>query len=185
MEDSRIIDLYWERNQRAITLTQQKYGAYCGKIADNILHDRRDCEECLNDTWLRAWNSMPSERPDILSAFLAAITRNISLDRYRKGHAKKRGSGELPLIYDELSECIGRDDTDNHTDMLALTGSIRLFLKEQDPESRVIFLRRYWYMDSIKEIAQRMGIGESKVKSSLFRTRNRFRKHLIKDGFEI
>ena len=101
-EDEQIIDMYWAREQEAITETADKYGKYCGTIAWNILYNSEDCEECLNDTWLKAWNSMPTERPQILSAFLGAITRNLSLDRYRKNHAKKRGEGQVAYIFEEL-----------------------------------------------------------------------------------
>ena len=111
LEDEKIIELYWVRDQRAITCSQQKYGAYCHKIAQNVLHNESDCEECMNDTWFRAWNSMPTERPGILQAFLGAITRNLSLDRYRKNHSKKRGEGEISYIYEEMQDCISGEES--------------------------------------------------------------------------
>lgn len=182
MEDEKIIELYWERNQSAITQTEQKYGSYCRRIADNILYDREDCEECLNDTWLRAWNSMPTERPRILSAFLGAITRNLSLDRYRRKHSAKRGKGEIPYIFDELRDCAGREEPSAHIEQKELISGINRFLAGLDTESRVIFVRRYWYMDSIGTIAGRLAVSESKVKSSLFRSRKKLREYLEREG---
>lgn len=183
MEDEKIIDLYWDRNQSAITETEHKYGSYCRRIANNILYSREDSEECVNDTWLRAWNSMPEERPSILSAFLGAITRNLSLDRYRRHHAAKRGSGEVHYIFDEMWDCAGGENPSDWVDQKALVECINTFLEEQDAESRVLFVRRYWYMDSIADIAERFGFSESRVKSNLFRTRNRLRTRLLQEQF--
>lgn len=181
MEDEKIIELYWERNQTAIAETEQKYGRYCGRIADNILYDREDVEECLNDTWLRAWNSMPEERPSILSAFLGAITRNLSLDRYRKKHAAKRGNGAVSYIYEELSDCVSRTEPQVQVEFEELVHGINAFLQGLEEEHRVIFVRRYWYMDGIAAIAERFGISESKVKSSLFRSRKKLQEHLLRE----
>lgn len=182
MDDSRIIDLYWCRDQEAIVQTEQKYGRYCRHIADNILSDRQDTEECLNDTWLRAWNSMPEERPGILSAFLGAITRNLSLDRYRRKYAKKRGEGETPYIFDELRDCAGGDEPAACVERMELAESIGRFLGEMTVRNRVIFVRRYWYMDSIADIAARARCSESRVKSSLFRSRKKLRAYLEQEG---
>lgn len=184
MEDEKIIDLYWERDQQAIVATREKYGRYLGRIADNVLHNREDCEECLNDTWLRAWNSMPTERPAMLMAFLGAITRNLSLDRYRRNHAARRGCGEVEFIFDEVQDFSGRDEVQQHIDRMELVASLNRFLAELDEESRVMFVRRYWYMDGIAEIAARTGCGESRVKSKLMRLRKRLKKHLLEDGIE-
>lgn len=185
MEDEKIIDLYWERSQQAIALTEQKYGRYCGRIADNVLHNREDCEECLNDTWLRAWNSMPTERPTVLQAFLGAITRNLSLDLYRRKHSAKRGGGELPYIFDELRDFSGADEMQKRIECMELAEGINRFLAGLDQESRVMFVRRYWYMDSIAEIAARMGCGESRVKSCLSRLRKRLRRQLKGEGIVL
>lgn len=185
MEDEKIIDLYWERNERAITCTEEKYGAYLKRIAKNILRDEQDCGECLNDTWLRAWNAMPTERPKILSAFLGAITRNLSLDRYRKNRSAKRGGGEPAYIFDELRDCVSGEEPETAVDTAELAASIDRFLGTLRRENRMIFVRRYWYMDSIADIAGRFGISESSVKSSLFRVRNRFREHLAREGIEV
>ena len=183
MEDEKIIDLYWDRNQSAIVETDKKYGNYCRKIADNILYNKEDSEECVNDTWLRAWNSMPEERPSILSAFLGAITRNLSLDRYRRRHAAKRGSGEVSYIFDEMWDCAGGENPVEQVEQKELVECIDRFLAELDNESRVLFVRRYWYMDSIAEIAGRFGYSESRVKSNMFRTRNKLRNRLVQEHF--
>lgn len=182
MEDEKIIDLYWARNQTAIRETEQKYGRYCGRIACNILHDAGDTEECLNDTWLRAWNSMPAERPGILSAFLGAITRNLSLDRYRRKHSAKRGGGVMPFIYDELHDCVGGEEPFHYVAQEELVAAIDRFLAGMEKESRVIFVRRYWYMDQTREIAERLAVSESKVKSSLFRSRKKLYAYLEQEG---
>ncbi len=182
MEDEKIIDLYWERDQAAITHTEQKYGGYCRRIAGNILYDREDCEECINDTWFRAWNSMPEERPRILCAFLGAITRNLSLDCYRRKHSAKRGRGEVTYIFDELRDCAGGEEPYHHVQQKELAEEISRFLSGLGEEHRVIFVRRYWYMDSIGDIAERLGISESKTKSSLFRTRAKLRSYLLEEG---
>lgn len=185
MEDMEIIDLYWSRNEAAISHTQQKYGAYCTKIANNILYNREDCMECVNDTWLKAWNAMPEARPNQLAAFLGAITRNLSLDRYRKSHANKRGKGEVELVFDELQDCLAADGPEQQMEMNQLTEHINMFLEKMEKENRMIFVRRYWYMDSVKEIADRYEISEGKVKSSLFRSRKRLSEYLVKEGYII
>lgn len=185
MEDERIIDLYWAREEKAIRHTEQKYGAYCRKIAWNILADREDCEECLNDTWLKAWNAMPDERPQILSAFLGAITRNLSLDRYRKKHAEKRGSGTVTYIFDEFMDGADEKEPVIHMEEKELVDALNRFLKGLSKEQRVVFVRRYWYMDSIAEIAKRCACSENRIKSMLFRERSRLKEYLRKEGFEV
>ena len=129
MEDEKIIDLYWNRDQGAIGHTAEKYGSYCGRIAKNILLNKEDCEECVNDTWLRAWNAMPDERPAILSAFLGAITRNLSLDRYRKLHTAKRGKGEVEFIFDELTDQEDKKEPSHYIEEQELVACINHFLK--------------------------------------------------------
>ena len=185
MEDEKIIDLYWDRDQSAILKTEEKYGSYCHRIAWNILYNKEDCEECINDTWMRAWNAMPTERPNILSAFLGAITRNLSLDRYRKQHAKKRGEGEVAFVFDELQDCLMAEGPEQQMDANLLVAALNRFLERMEKENRIIFVRRYWYMDSIDAIAKRFSISESKVKSSLFRSRNKLRDYLQQEGFSI
>ena len=185
MEDEKIIDLYWERDQVAIVKTEEKYGKYCGTIASHILSSPQDCEECLNDTWLAAWNAMPKARPTILSAFLGAITRNLSLDCYRKKHAAKRGSGQVPYVFEELHDCVSREEPIHRLEEQELVQSLNRFLQALPREKRVIFVRRYWYMDSIAEIAECCAVSESNVKTLLFRLRQSLKVHLQKEGFVI
>lgn len=185
MEDEKIIDLYWSRDQKAITATEEKYGSYLRGIAWHILADKEDCEECLNDTWLKAWNSMPTAWPTILSAFLGAITRNLSLDRYRRKHALKRGRGQVEYIFDELMDCAGGKEPLAQLEERELVESLNRFLGELEAEKRVLFVRRYWYMDTIKEIAGRCALSESNVKTTLFRIREKLREHLKKEGFAV
>ena len=182
MEDSLIIDLYWQRSERAISETDQKYGSYCRSIAYGILNCREDTEECVSDTWLRAWEAMPPQRPNKLSAFLGRITRNLALDRWDYYHAAKR-SGSFDLVLSELSEFIPspRDDFAQ----LELTQLLNDFLRTLPKSNRTLFLRRYWYCDSISQLARRYGMGESAVKSSLFRTRNKLKVYLEKEGVGI
>jgi RNA polymerase sigma factor (sigma-70 family) len=186
MEDSAIIDLYWAREERALAESDAKYGSYCRTVAYNILRCREDTEECVNDTWLRAWNAMPPQRPGILSSFLAKITRNLSLDRYKAGRADKRGGGQLPLALDELGDCI--PDSRNVEDVVELKELSRVldrFLRSLPEREACVFLRRYWFVDSTKEIALRYGMAEGSVKSTLHRTRGKLRACLEKEGIAL
>ncbi|MBQ9132967.1 MAG: sigma-70 family RNA polymerase sigma factor [Clostridia bacterium] len=185
MDDERIIDLYWQRKEAAITETKAKYGRRCYAIAYNILHDRSDAEECENDTYLDAWESMPPHKPTALSAFLGAITRRISLDKWRRKTAQKRG-GEFAVSLEELEACIpdGKGiDEQLSTESLAETISAFLYTL---PETECdVFLRRYWHFDSIRSICARYGFGQSKVKMMLLRTREKLQTHLEKEGFFV
>lgn len=183
MEDERIIDLYWARDQEAILKSEEKYGRYLGRIAWNILMDRQDCEECLNDTWLRAWNAMPTARPSVLSAFLGAITRNLSLDCYRKKHASRRGNGQMAGILDELTDCAGDGEPLERLELLELAASLNRFLGGLDAPKRVMFIRRYWYMDDLAQIAERCGVSEGSVKTTLSRLRKKLKIYLQGEGF--
>ena len=186
MEDGRIIDLYWARREEAITETDRKYGSYCRSISFRILNDKEDSEECVNDTWMRAWDTMPPKRPEYLSAFLAKIARNLSISKYRMNHAQKRGSGETELLLLELEECLpSGKSVEEEIEGRETAAAINRFLAELDAESRRIFVRRYFYADAVKEIAECMGISESKVKSQLFRLRGRLKKHLEREGIEL
>lgn len=185
MEDIMIIDLYWERNQQAITETDSKYGKYLRKVSFNVLHSTEDCEECVNDTFFKAWNSMPPERPGVLSAFLATITRNLSLDLYRKRTTKKRGEGQVEEIFDELLDYVGSESPENEVVGNELKDIINGFLETLNVENRVIFMRRYWYFDSTREISDSLQIGESKVKTSLFRTRKKLAEYLLSAGYSV
>ncbi len=186
MEDEKIIELYWQRDEEALRQTNLKYGAFCYYIAQNILKNEEDSKECVNDTWFKSWTVIPPKRPRFFQAFLGKITRNLSLDRYRKSRAYKRGGGKLDLIYEELEECIsdlGSDET--RTDTIVITEAIRQFLTELSKDARIIFVRRYWYADSVENIAQRYDMTESKVKSSLMRSRNKLKAFLEKEGIIV
>ena len=186
MEDARIIELYWARDERAITESQRSYGNYCKAIAKRILRSEEDASECLNDTWFGAWNAIPPSRPNILSAFLGKITRNLSLKKLRAETAAKRGGGEAELTLDELSECIPAAGGVEDSILAAeLAETINRFLAELPKEERQIFMCRYFYFDQVKEIADRFGLGESKVKMTLKRTRDKLLVHLEKEGVPV
>ena len=183
LDDRNIIELYMNRDERAIDETAEKYGAYCEKIAYNILSDKFDAEECVNDTYLRTWNSIPPTLPRTLSAFLAKITRNIAIDRYKTKHAEKRTNVSISL--DELSECVGERDFSDQIEIAAIGSAISRFLYGESEMNRRIFVRRYFFEDSISDIANFYRISESKVKTSLHRTRERLAKFLEKEGVYI
>lgn len=184
MDDKGIVRLYFDRNQRAIDETSKKYGKYCFSIAYNILSNREDAEESVNDTYLDAWNSMPPNRPNSLSLFLGKITRRISIDLHRRKHAQKRGGGELPLVLDELYQCVADEaDIEKEFEKLELSRTINEFVKFLPRNEQKVFICRYWYMDSIQSISKRFGYSESKVKSMLFRTREKLRDTLRKEGY--
>ena len=183
MEDGAIVELYWQRSEEAIPETERKYGAYCQRIAYHVCGDHEDAEECVNDTWLRAWNRMPNERPGLLSAFLGAITRNLALDRWRARHSLKRGGGELPAVLDELAETLDSGlDTQKELEIKELNRGLRRLLDQLDKTERDVFLSRYWYVASIAEIAEKSGFTESKVKSMLHRTRRKLIRQLKEEG---
>ncbi len=183
MDDEHIIDLYWARSENAITETAAKFGSYCRVIAFNILHSDQDAEECLNDTYLRAWDAMPPQRPVYLAAFLGRITRNISLDRYKRNATKKRGRGQTALALDELSDCLpAKESVEQALDDMALTESLERFLYATPKMKRDVFIRRYWYLSPIKEIARDYGMSQSQVASMLHRTRIQLKAHLEKEG---
>ena len=186
MDDAVIIDLFWARSESAIIETDAKYGRYCSTIAMNILQSAEDARECVNDTYLNAWNAIPPDRPSILSSFLGKITRNLSLNRYKEQRRKKRGGDEVSLILDELEGCVPSfGGVEAETDSNAGIKAIDTFLLSLDAGARIIFVRRYWYADSILSIASRFQLSESKVKSMLFRTRNRLRIYLEKEGIQL
>lgn len=183
MDDKRIIDLYWERSEAAIDEASKKYSRYCHYISFNILYDNEDAKECVNDTYLRAWNAMPPKRPQNLAAFLGKITRNLSLNRYKQRTAKKRGMGQFELVLTELEGCISSlGDVDDILDERLLIETINRFLATLPQLNRRIFVRRYWYMSPICEIAKEYNISESKAKSMLFRMRNQLKVKLEKEG---
>ena len=188
MTDQEIIDLYFARSEAAIDESSKKYGSYLSYIAMNILYSKEDSEECVNDTWLHTWNAIPPKRPAILRTFLGKITRNLALNIYEKQNAQKRGKGETSAVLDELSECIAdtkADRPDDIPDKMALTDCINRFLEHQNPESRKVFVRRYWYMSPISEIAAEYGFSESKVKMTLSRMRTALLKELEQEEIAI
>ena len=185
MTDEEIIALYIARDENAIKATEAHYGRYCYAIAYAILCDRSDAEEIVNDTYRKAWDSIPPEMPNPLKGFLGHVTRQLSLNRLDYHTAKKRMS-ELPLLLDELSECLSDGDEGKETEeSVALNELISRFLWSQDEEARHVFIRRYWYLDSISDLAKRFSVSESKVKSLLFRTRKKLKVFLWAEGYAI
>lgn len=183
MDDSEIIELYFQRSEEAVTQTASKYGKYCYQIAYHILSSREDSEESVNDTYLAAWNTMPPRRPNILSAFLGKLTRYISLDRWKKRSAQKRGGGQVALSLEELEECIsGGDDPEKEVDRKELLRYLNRFLDALPETQRRVFVCRYWYLESIPEIAARFGFSESKVIAMLHRLREKLRARLQLEG---
>lgn len=182
MEDSQIIELYWQRSENAIAETSNKYGKLVRKIALNIVGNFSDAEECENDTYVSTWNAIPPTRPNILSAFLGKIARNIALNRYEYNKAQKRNS-EFDLVLSELEECIASKSTvEDAVEEGVVATMLDEFLEGLKKETRIIFVRRYWYSDSVKDIAKRMQISESKVKTVLFRTRKELQDYLAERG---
>lgn len=184
MDDNQIIALYWNRAESAITETDKKYGSYCLSVADNILSNHEDAKECVNDTWLRAWQTIPPGRPVQLKLFLAKITRNLSFDKWKERYAKKRGGGAFPVVLDELAECISSScDVEKELEVLELAGSINQFLHTLPKRECHIFLRRYFYAESVEDIAKRYDLKKSNVLVILSRTRKKLRVHLDKEGY--
>lgn len=186
MEDHEIIELYFQRNEGAIAETDAKYGKYCLAVANNILASIPDSEECVNDTWLRAWHAMPPKRPDVLRQFLAKITRNLSLNRYNAMQAEKRGGGAVTLALEELAGCIpGGTNPADESEKQALKESILRFLTALPDREQGIFLRRYFYMEEFSQIAQKYEMKEANVRLILSRTRQKLRTHLGKEDFAV
>lgn len=184
MNDNEIIDLYWQRNDQAIKETSDKYGTYCLKISLNILKDLSDSEENVNDTYMQAWSSIPPHWPDSLKAFLAKIARNLALNKYKAAHAQKRCVSEFALSLDELDICTPSKITvEDEVGIAQLSKCINDFLYRQSTDVRRVFVCRYFYCDSIEDIAVRFGYSHSKIKSMLMRTRARLRIHLEKEGY--
>ena len=186
MEDAQIVSLYWARCEDAIRETDAKYGAFCRTLAGNILGVREDAEECVNDTWLHAWNSMPPQKPSVLSAFLGRITRNLSFDLFRRLHREKRGGGNIDIVLDELAECVsGKDDTDRLWEEKELRAEIDRFLSLLPEDKRYMFILRYWYSDSVSDIAKRFQTSANNVSVTLSRVRQKLKTQLIERGFDV
>ena len=185
MEDSTILALYWDRVEDAVTFTKEKYGALCRSIARRLLTDERDVDECESDVYIRAWNSIPPERPSCLSAWLARVARNAALDRIRYNAAACRSSA-LTEAFEELEPWLiaAEGDPQRELDAKDLRRVLNSFLRAQSPEARRFFLRRYWYGETVREIAQACGVKEVTVKTSLFRTRERLRTELEREGIK-
>ena len=183
MLDCQIVELYWQRDERAISQTDLKYGGYCRSISNNILRSYDESEECVNDSYLSAWNSMPTERPERLGAYMGKIVRNISISRLRQKTADKRGGGEYPLCLEELAGCTpGGQGPERELELKELTEHIDKFLAGLKKQERDIFVSRYWYMAPVDEIAERAGFSYSKTASLLHRTRKKLELYLRREG---
>ena len=184
MDDKSIVDLYFSRNQDAIAQTDKKYGRYCYSIAYNILTNKEDAEESVSDTYMTAWKAIPPRRPSVLSTFLGKITRHISIDRWRERSAYKRGGGEVTLALEELEDCVaGQQNVEMEYERKELIQAYVKFLDTLPVTERRVFLRRYWYVDSVETIAKEFGFSQSKVKTMLYRTRVKLRKQLAEEGY--
>jgi RNA polymerase sigma-70 factor (ECF subfamily) len=184
MDDDKIVELFWARAERAVTETAKKYSGYCFHISYRILQNSEDAEECVNDTYLHAWNAMPPHRPQRLATFLGKITRNLSLQKYTKNHAQKRGAGQVELALSELEECIPANTSlEQIVEERLLAESLDAFLRGLRKETRMVFVARYWYLYSIQEISKHYDMSESKVKSMLHRTRKKLKVYLEREGF--
>lgn len=186
MRDQQIVDLYWERSEDAIHQTERKYGAYLSKVAYNILADFEDSKECVNDTYLAAWNSMPTNRPSVLSSYLSKITRQISIDVFRKKIAQKRYASEYALSLEELGDSFSDGTTPEQTlGGKLLDDTINRFVRALPDNVQRAFVGRYYFFDSLKDIASYCGMTEGKVKMLLYRTRQKLKVYLKKEGFDV
>ena len=186
MEDSAIVELYHRREERAIAETDKKYGGLCRSIALRLLGVREDAEECVNDTWLRAWNAMPPQRPGILSAFFGKLTRNLSLDRWRQGRAAKRGGDQVEVALHELEECLpDRHGPDEALEAKETAALISGFLRRQSELDRALFVRRYFHLESLQSLEERFHLSTGQVKSRLHRIRGRLRRELAQEGVAV
>ncbi len=183
MDDARIIELYFERDEMAISETRNKYGRLLMHIANNILSSDADAEECVDDTYVRTWNAIPPERPTMLSAFLSKITRNLAINRYRKSKREKRMT-DTEHVYEEIAECIP-DNSGDLSDTLTVRNAINGFLSSIGTTPRKIFVKRYFYMCDIKKISHEMGISQVNVRVTLSRCRDKLKKHLEEAGICI
>lgn len=184
MEDAQIIELYWKRNPDAISESSEKYGNYCFSIAENLLCDPRDSEECVNDTFLGAWDSIPPHRPERLKLFLAKITRRLAFNRWHSRTAQKRGGGELPLVLEELEECIaGGTDPEESVRACELSASVRRFVRGLPQREKSVFTGRYFFTEPVEKVAEDNGLTVNHTYVLLSRIRQKLRRHLIKEEF--
>lgn len=185
MEDEQIVDLYLKRSDSATIETEKKYGRYCHYIAYRILENDEDAKEIVNDTYLKAWNTIPPYRPNSLKSYVGTICRQLSLDRYEQYHAQKRG-GQVALVLDELAECISDNDSrEDASETIALREALNKFVWSLPDKKQKIFVRRYWYASSISEISEDYGMKEKTITVLLLRTRKKLKEFLRKEGFEI
>lgn len=184
MEEQKIIELYWNRDESALTETDRKYGMYCRSIAWNILHSQEDSEECVNDTYLRAWNTIPPQRPARLNMYLAKITRNLAFDRYKAQMAQKRGGSEITVILDELAECVaGGESVEDAFLAKELAEAIGSFVRGLSEREANVFVRRYFFAETAKQIGTRYSLSANNVTVILSRTRQKLKEYLKKEGY--
>lgn len=185
MEDSGIVELFFSRSERAIEETDKKYGGYCYSIAYNILANREDSEESVSDTYLSVWNAIPPRKPVSLTPFLGKIVRHISIDKWRKRNTYKRGGGEMTIALEELQECVASNENiEKQYEQKELICQVRSFVTGLSDTERRVFVCRYWYLDSIPDIAKRFDFTESKINSMLHRTRVKLEKHLMQEVYK-
>ena len=186
MNDSQIVELFWERKESAIQEAQDRYGVYCAAIASHILNNREDVEECVSDAFLCAWNTIPPQRPELLSAFLGKLTRRYALRKLRENLAQKRGGGSVPEPFEEMENTLSANmDLDQILEAMDLSALIKAFLASLPDVDRRLFVCRYWYFDPVQEIAERFGFSEGKVKMRLKRTRDRLAEYLRREGYSV
>ncbi len=184
MEDHEIVELYWQRDERAIGESEKKYGGLCRTVALRVLESVEDSEECVSDTWLRSWNAIPPQRPTLLGAFLARITRNLALDRWRASHAAKRLGGETALALEELEDCVSGESLEDKVDRRELARALNDFLRGLPEGDRNLFLRRYWSVETLESLAKQEGMSVSALHRRLRKLRAALAAHLRKEGIE-
>ena len=185
MDDGTIVELFWNRNEEALAHAASVFGAYCKSIANNLLHDAEDAKECLDDALLAAWNSIPPKKPGCLKTYLGKLTREIAVDRLRKKYAEKRIPAGATVPLDELEAMIGESSVDAAVGVAELSRLVSQFLRTQKEIDRDLFIRRYWYYDSVEEICRRYGFGRSRVLVKLKRTRDKLALYLKKEGYLV
>lgn len=186
MTDTEIISLFNKRDEQAVSAVCGKYGSICTGIAFNILRNHQDAEECVNDVYLKVWESIPPEQPKSLSAYVGKITRNAAIDRYRKDNSDKRGGGEIPLVLDELAECVSGDSNIEETaERHDLISAVNRFLDGLPADRRIAFVMRYCLCEDIRSIARRLGVTQNNVSVNLNRTRKSLVSYLAKEGYEV
>ena len=185
MNDKQILDMLWQRDEKAIDAMQQQYGKYCRYVAMRIVEDEQDADEILNDTWLTAWNNVPPQQPEPFKAYLGALCRNHAIDRYREKYAQKR-TGQTALCLDELAECVpDNGSTLDAAAQIHLRDTLNAFLSSLPQKTRRIFLGRYWYNTPLSELANTYGMRENAVANLLLRTRKKLKQTLEKEGFFV